>query len=83
MGKVWKHDLYQMLEHLKDAPPPPLLKMLPPPPLPTCLVPKMPLNKFMTSPDLQGVVGPQRCEQSECKDIFALGVCTAIGINKP
>lgn len=45
----------------------------PPPPLLTSLVPKTPLKKFLTSQDLQEVLGPRRGEQSACKEIFTLG----------
>lgn len=44
----------------------------PPPPLLTFLVPKTHLKKFLTYQDLQEVLGPQKGEQSPCKEIFTL-----------
>lgn len=50
-----------------------IILCLPPPPLLNSLVPKTPLKKFLTSQDLQEVLGPRRSEQSVCKEIFTLG----------
>jgi len=52
-----------------------VLKIRLPPPLPpqlTSLVPKTLLKKFLASRNLQEVLGPQRGDQSACKEIFTL-----------